>query len=358
METTLELAEVSDKNKSITTPAKKERIWYFDNCKFVLIVLVVLAHAISPLRSKYKAIYNIWYIINMFHMPALIFISGYFSKSYIKNKQPNIQKPFTYLLLYIVSQIAVSLFEIYVLKLDIKGSIIFARSSLWYLQGLFLYYIILPYVVNINKKVVVICSFLFGILIGYDQRAGTLLNVMRGFVHFPIFMLGYYLNENFFNFIKKKKVKIPLIIASLILILIICIVRIIPDNIIVCSYNYYDVKGMQLPIYLAWVYRIGFYFTSIIFGLTFFAIMPKKKNIFSVLGARTLQVYILHRFLYLAETQYNWAEYFDSPKRAVALIILTIIIAIVLSQKIFTYPFTLIQKIKINKLLEKDRRAC
>lgn len=343
-------------NNKENSNERKERIYYFDNCKFILILLVVLAHAISPLKSKYDFLYNIWYIINMFHMPALIFISGYFSKKYIEkcNQKIDIQKPFTYFLLYAACQISVSLFEIFVLKQDIKISFHAARSSLWFLQGLMIYYIVLPYVVRINKKLVIIFSFVFGILIGYDEASGTFLNIMRGFVHFPFFIIGYYLNSNFFALLRKNRIRIPLIITSILFIILICNIKILPERIIVCSYNYYNLKNMKLPIYLAWLYRIGFYIFAIIFGLTLMSLIPTQKNIFSILGTRTLQVYILHRFLYLAELEYNWEQYFDSPKRAILLMGIAVILTIILSQKIFSYPFTFIQKIKINKLLKKE----
>lgn len=344
---------INEESKKETT--RKERIYYFDNCKFFLIILVVLAHAISPLKSKYEVIYDIWYVINAFHMPALIFISGYFAKKYIKKDgQFDIQKPFTYFLLYAACQIAVSLFEVFVLKQKISISFHAARSSLWFLQGLLLYYILLPYVAKINKKLVIILSFVFGILIGYDKPSGTFLNVMRGFVHFPFFILGYYLDENFFKGIRKNKIRIPLIAVSLILIASVCIQRIIPERIIVCSYNYYNLKNSQLPLSLSWCYRIGFYIMAITWGLTFLSVMPIKKNIFSVLGTRTLQVYILHRFLYLAELEYNWEKPFDSPIGVTILAVIAIIITIILSLKIFSYPFTFIQKIKINKILKKE----
>ena len=60
--------------------AKKQRIYYWDNMKGILIFLVVLGHALYSFQnfSKINAIVDIIY---MFHMPAFVFISGYFSVS-------------------------------------------------------------------------------------------------------------------------------------------------------------------------------------------------------------------------------------------------------------------------------------
>ena len=132
----------------------------------------------------------------------------------------------------------------------------------------------------------------------------------------------------------------------------------LPTQLVECKYNYYDMKFNWLPIQAVWLYRVEFYIIAITFGLTFLSIMPKDKiHILSKFGTRTLQVYILHRFIYLAETQYNWAKYFDSPKRIYLLMIVAVVVTIVLSLKIFEYPFKLIQGIKIDRILSKEAKT-
>lgn len=56
----------------------KERDYFFDNSKFYLIALVFIGHIINTCRSNdiAKWLYDFIYV---FHMPAFIFISGYFS---------------------------------------------------------------------------------------------------------------------------------------------------------------------------------------------------------------------------------------------------------------------------------------
>lgn len=56
----------------------KERSLLFDNIKTVLIILVVLGHALEEISLEHE--YGIIRAcIYSFHMPAFIFISGYFS---------------------------------------------------------------------------------------------------------------------------------------------------------------------------------------------------------------------------------------------------------------------------------------
>lgn len=57
----------------------KERNYLFDNLKFFLIVLVVFGHSLEEISLEHNyAIIRAW--IYSFHMPAFVFISGYFSK--------------------------------------------------------------------------------------------------------------------------------------------------------------------------------------------------------------------------------------------------------------------------------------
>ena len=118
---------------------EKGRLYFYDNAKFVLIFLVVLAHFLSPLTDLYPQCRVLWNVINTFHMPAFIFISGFFAKSYISaDRTIKVQRTATYILLYLVSQIAVSAFEWFVLHKSFPFSLVNARSSLWFFQCLIL----------------------------------------------------------------------------------------------------------------------------------------------------------------------------------------------------------------------------
>lgn len=332
---------------------EKGREFFYDNAKYILITLVVTAHLISPLKSEHHKLYVFWYVINTFHMPALIFISGFFAKRYIKNGQFNIQKPFTYIVLYTAAQISVALFEKLVLGEDIAMSYFAARSSLWYLQCLIIWYLLLPYMAKIKNKYMFGIVVLLGILIGYDEKVGNFLSFSRVFVHLPFFMLGYYISGDFVEKIKKRHVKIALLVLSILLIIINYKTQFVPWKIIVGSYNYASV-GDAIRLRYRWIYRIIFYVTALVWGSTLLAFTPRVKTFFTKYGARTLQVYILHRFIYLAELKFDWAQYFDSRIGCVIMLCAGVLLAFVLSLRIFEYPFAFLQNIKITKFLKKE----
>ena len=63
----------------------KTREFLFDNYRAFLIVLVVLGHFIEPSYTETAYLTNLKYFIFAFHMPAFIFISGYFA---VKKSSP------------------------------------------------------------------------------------------------------------------------------------------------------------------------------------------------------------------------------------------------------------------------------
>lgn len=57
-----------------------ERDVYFDNLKFILILLVVIGHFMEPFNAE-RTTQAVYQFIYSFHMPLFIFAAGYFSKS-------------------------------------------------------------------------------------------------------------------------------------------------------------------------------------------------------------------------------------------------------------------------------------
>ena len=60
----------------------KQRDAFFDNAKYLAIVLVAMGHAWEPLTGHSRAAEALYMVVYTFHMPAFIIISGYFSRSF------------------------------------------------------------------------------------------------------------------------------------------------------------------------------------------------------------------------------------------------------------------------------------
>lgn len=329
----------------------KGRLYYFDNAKFILIFLVVLAHALSPLQSKSAFCQVLWDVVNYFHMPAMIFISGFFAKRYIsKSREIKVQRVATYVILYIAAQISVAAFEMLVLKDVFSPSIMAARSSLWFLQCLITWYILLPVLDYFNPKAVMIAAILFGLFIGYETKAANFLSISRAFVHLPFFMAGYYIKQAHINQLFARKFKlIGLAIFAAVITVCFLLPQTANNSIITCNVPYTKIAALDgIPWPVKWMARLWFYVIASALIFAFLALVPRGKALFTGLGKETLSVYILHRFLYLAELKYKWHLPFASPGGIAALCLISLVVTVVFSLKPFTLPFHWLQKIKVK----------
>ncbi|EAE0774479.1 acyltransferase, partial [Listeria monocytogenes] len=64
--------------------SQSQRTAYFDNAKFLLMILVVFSHLLQPFIGDQKFYHDLYYFIFTFHMPAFVFLAGYFAKPLTK----------------------------------------------------------------------------------------------------------------------------------------------------------------------------------------------------------------------------------------------------------------------------------
>ena len=104
----------------------KERSAYWDNIKGILILFVVFAHVLYQLQYRSAGIDAVVDYIYMFHMPAFIFVSGYFGKS---EKSRSFESIIKLVFLYFIFNSVTAFIEGYTLYLK-------PIYSYWYLIAL------------------------------------------------------------------------------------------------------------------------------------------------------------------------------------------------------------------------------
>lgn len=340
---------------------ERGREYYFDNAKFILITLVVLAHLVSPLRVYNDKVKAVWSLIYYFHMPCMILLSGYFAKSYIKDGYIKTQRLVTYFVYYLSAQIVISIFEYFVLdyKDSIAISLIHPRESLWYLMCLCMWFAILPYIYKIRPQIIIPFSILLGLLIGYDDKIGNTMSIARALNFFPFFIIGYHFKiEWLYRF---RNIRTQLVAAVVIItvgVLTYFNVNIVSARFIMGNYNYNNSRlnrcQPQLLIFtderLWFVNRLIYYALALLLCACFMLLVPRGKAFFTKFGSRTLQVYILQCFVILLSKEYKWWEIFNVDKGFYVLAAIAVAATFILSLKIFEYPFKWLGKISIKKL--------
>jgi len=324
----------------------EKRINIFDNLKSLLIFLVVFGHIISPLRSSSNEATFIYMCIYLFHMPLFLYIFGYFSKSTVKEGKIVKNKWFNFLLLYFLMQ------GVLLIIGNKEFSLLNGETGMWYIQCILIWILLLPFIDRIKPKYMLIISFILGILIGFDKNADHTLSLSRVFVFMPFFLLGLYTTEDHIKKLRTKKNKIYAVMILLAIILILISIPLNYELIIKFTFgkHSYSLLGFN---YIGCLFRMLWYAVSILISVCIITLTSNKKNIFTNIGTKTLQVFCLHLIVYFYYKKYELYTYFDNPIGLIILAIDSFVLVLILSQKIFSYPFNKIMNVKFNKILKK-----
>lgn len=267
-----------------TRPSLRDK--QIDGLKFILIFLVVLGHIRQP---DYSAIWTKW--IYSFHMPAFIFISGYFS-----SPDTSWAKLWKWLkriaLIYIIVQITHNL--IYVAagwELGRAGWLgIFPQFGLWYLMSLAYWRFALKIVANrVSDTCLLITSFVLSLLVGFipiDQY----LSFQRTFTFLPFFVLGYYFKRH--NLVAALE-RTPYWISAVLFALAIFVSTYLPNYV---PHHHYD-SYSDMPILLAQM-SLAVVLCVALFRLSRVKLIEPLARF----GKYTLWVYIGHSYFILTQS--------------------------------------------------------
>lgn len=183
---------------------KNGRIYYFDNLKMILILLVVFGHFIE--KSKSDIARSAFLFIYSFHMPLFIFISGYFSRKSIDKKDKN--KIINFFSLYLILKIIFFIIDKFIYKREISFSLFTTDWLEWYLFAMGSWYLISILLKDVNKKYILIFNIILSLIIGYDKCIGDLYCLSRIIVFYPFFVLGSIISkERMWKFTNNKVMK-------------------------------------------------------------------------------------------------------------------------------------------------------
>ncbi len=176
---------------------KGQRSPYWDNIKGILIFLVVFAHCLYGLTEK-DLISAIVKGVYFFHMPAFVFVSGYFSK------RGSAHSGKAYLRLVAAYGIITIPF---IVRAMINGDALYLLRpyfSAWYLLAVMGWRLIAPCFEKV-RGILPLC-ILFSLLVGFWPDAGgqKVLAVNKIVTFLPFFMAGYLLPENDVEVFRKK----------------------------------------------------------------------------------------------------------------------------------------------------------
>ncbi|WP_052193233.1 acyltransferase family protein [Microbacterium sp. ZOR0019] len=174
-------------------PRRRRRVPFWDNARYLCIVLVVLGHAIQRLTYDSDIAFALYLALYAFHMPAFAIISGYFSKSGSPTKTQMARVITDIILPYVIFE---TLWTLTKWAVEGEASPNFTKPSwtLWFLLALGIFRLILPYLALLRWPL--LWTVLISIGSGYLPNVDSTFSLSRTLGLLPFFALGWWLREH------------------------------------------------------------------------------------------------------------------------------------------------------------------
>lgn len=306
--------------------SNKQRDYLFDNYKVFLIILVVIGHFIEQSYDNNTFLYTLKWLIVSFHMPAFIFISGYFSRRELSLKDL-IQK---LAIPYIIFEFIYYFLYVFIIHKSTGLYLMYPKFSLWYLQSLFFWRLLTPYVKKVPHYMTL--SIAAGLLIGCSGIPGNFLSIPRTLVFFPFFLAGTCFDRKKLTVLRTRRnqilagIMISLFAGTLILN---PYLRTLSPKIFYGRYNYHYLGQNFAEGILCRVlcYLIGFVMTFAVALL-----ISDKQTSYSYIGTRTMAIYLFHGLIYsLIKGSTNILSNINTLAESILLILFCVILTGILS---------------------------
>ena len=283
---------------------KRQREYLFDNYKVLLIVLVVVGHFIEPCYDQNPFLYELKWGIVAFHMPAFIFISGYFSM-----KIPSVKKLISGLVIpYFVYEIIYYLLYTYILDKETELYFTRPKFTLWYLLALCVWRLAVPAVKRLPCHLIL--SLIAGLAVGLFG-IGNFLSIPRIIFFFPFFLAGMEFDSGWLTPFRNRKGYLGAlgIIGGMAAFLF-------RDRYhrrlsVKIFYGRYSYEELELSSVEGILIRIVCYGISFLLIYLFMLVLPSEQKCYSYLGERTMAIYIFHGLIY------SWMKHRSSALWAV-----------------------------------------
>lgn len=258
----------------------KSRIFYWDNIKGFLMLLTVFAHILLPFQSN-EIINSIFDYIYIFHMPAFIFLSGFFGKN---EKSHSFEAIIKLIFLYFIFNSAMWL---------VLGdeSIIEPMYSYWYLLALVAWRLTAHHLAKFSDITLILGAI--ALVVGFFPSVDNSFAVSRIISFYPFYMSGYLLSTEKGNKLAEEKYlrRVPKGIIWLIL----------AASVAFVSRTFFKFSDYSLQMF-GYIEAIEAFERLAIFGTAVLAIKairnlsPNRKiPLISMMGRNSLWIFVIHR---------------------------------------------------------------
>ncbi|GGW18284.1 membrane protein [Streptomyces capoamus] len=283
----------------------KQRDSFFDNAKYLAIVLVAMGHSWEPLKGDSRILEGVYTVVYAFHMPAFIIISGFFSRSFdmrpdrLKRLITGVAVP------YVLFETAYPLFKNAVTGAHEEISLLDPWYLTWFLVALFVWRLTTPVWKLVRWPLPVALGV--AMLATVSPSIGDDLDLQRVLQFLPYFVLGLCMRPEHFHLVRRRWVRVvsvPVFATALAVGW-----WAVPRMNTAWFYHRDSAQELGAPWWCGPVMTLAMMGCSLVLTACFFAWVPRRRMWFTALGAGTLYGYLLHGFLVKFADYRGWFEH-------------------------------------------------
>ena len=278
------------------TQAGAGRIALLDNIKGLLIILVVVGHVAHPVHNDNPAISCLFDVIYLFHMPLFVFVSGLFAKHAKNERGVNPDRILSFALLAALYQLALMLINGASLT---PGRFLQFTSAPWYLLAMAYWYAAAPMLLRLGWRRGMALSLALSYASGLVDLSDGLLAIGRSLAFLPWFAAGLYCHVERVVALKESRSR-PVratLAAAVVLAAAIALARVLDAR----AYDWFfqmvygDNPYRALPLDL--LGKTVAAAIALVFSAAVLRLIPSRRSWLTVLGVRTLGIYVGHRLI-------------------------------------------------------------
>ncbi|MFB7861691.1 acyltransferase family protein [Streptomyces sp. NPDC056069] len=271
------------------------RAAYFDNAKLLAVVLVVCGHFWEPLigQPEQRHVKALYLLVYAFHMPAFVFISGYFTRTYTARPRQVRRLATGVLVPFVLWGVLLALFNSFLTGAHPKILPLTPVWITWFLIALFVWRLSAPLWRNLRAPVTTTTAVF---LAAGAFSLGAQLSITRVLQFLPFFVLGLTVSSERLAWLRDRAWARPAALAAFVTAGAGAYV-LAPDISAVWFYRSAGASELHVS-YVHWlvqasaVYAVGLVLTG-----AFLVLVPGRRTWFTALGAGTMSAFLLHAFV-------------------------------------------------------------
>lgn len=326
---------------------------FFDNAKFLAIVLVACAHSWEPYRNDSRAATGLYMFVYTFHMPAFIVISGYFSRGFDLSPRRLKRLVTGVLVPYVIFEVAYAYFHRW--TEDDPGypvNVADPQFLNWFLIALFVWRLTTPLWEAVRWPLPIALGI--ALMSSVTPGIGSNLDLQRVLQFLPFFVLGLLLKPEHFALLRRRQLRLvalPVAAAALAF-------AYWAATRLNYQWFYHRDSAQELGVG-AWIggaMYLALFACSLVTTACFLAWVPRRHLWFTALGAGTLYGYLLHGFLFKGSKSWGWydPEWTHEPAGMVAITLIAAVVVTLLCTKPVRSVFRFVMEPRMAWLFRPD----